>query len=64
MHFSCAIIENIDHSCGTKIKGVTDTFTNEIWDSLDAENKVSLYVTYTDLESGKEETRIINKNVK
>ena len=41
-----------------------DAFTNEIWDSLDAENKVSLYVTYTDLENGKEETRIINKNVK
>ena len=39
-----------------------DAFTNEIWESLDAENKVSLYVVYTDLESGKEETRIINKN--
>ncbi len=41
-----------------------DAFTNEIWESLDADNKVSLYVTYTDLETGKEETRIINKNVK
>ena len=41
-----------------------DAFTNEIWDSLDADNKVSLYVTYTDLKSGKEMTRIINKNLR
>ncbi len=39
-----------------------DEFTNEIWNSLDADNKVSLYVCYCDLESGKKETRIINKN--
>ena len=39
-----------------------DDFTNEIWNSLDPENKVSLYVVYTDLASGEETTRIINKN--
>ncbi len=39
-----------------------EAFTKEIWESLDSENKVSLYVSYTDLETGKEDTRIINKN--
>ena len=39
-----------------------DEFTNALWNALDAENKISLYVRYTDLESGKEENRMINKN--
>lgn len=41
-----------------------DEFTNEIWDSLDESNKISLYVRYIDLESGKCENRMINKNTK
>lgn len=39
-----------------------DEFTEEIWNSLDKNNKVSLYVSYTDLEDGSEATRIINRN--
>ena len=39
-----------------------DTFTDMLWSSLNEENKVSLFVRYIDLESGKWETRIINKN--
>lgn len=39
-----------------------DEFTNEIWDSLDEENKISLYVRYTDLVSGAAESRLINKH--
>ncbi|MBQ6697665.1 MAG: IMP cyclohydrolase [Oscillospiraceae bacterium] len=39
-----------------------DEFTNALWNALDAENKISLYVRYTDLASGKEENRMINKN--
>ncbi len=39
-----------------------DAFTADIWDHLDADNKISLYVCYTDLVSGEEETRLINKN--
>ncbi len=39
-----------------------DEFTNKLWSALDADNKISLYVTYTNLETGKEETRLINKN--
>lgn len=36
-------------------------FTNELWESLDSENKVSLFVRYIDVKSGKYETKIINK---
>ena len=39
-----------------------DDFTNEIWTNLDNNNKISLYVRYIDLESGKIENRMINKN--
>ena len=39
-----------------------DAFTADIWDNLDADNKISLYVSYTDLATGAEETRLINKN--
>lgn len=37
-------------------------FTNMLWESLNEENKVSLFVRYIDIETGKYETRIINKN--
>ena len=40
-----------------------DAFTQEIWEALDVENKISLYVRYIDLETGKAENRMINKNV-
>ena len=41
-----------------------DQFTNTIWQNLDQNNKISLYVRYIDLVSGKEENRLINKNQK
>ena len=37
-------------------------FSKEIWDSLDADNRISLYVRYTDLESGECEEYMINKH--
>ena len=40
-----------------------DAFTNEIWNSLDENNKISLYVRYIDLATGQETNRMINKNV-
>lgn len=40
-----------------------DNFTNRIWAALNADNKVSLFTRFIDLESGKYETRIVNKNV-
>lgn len=39
-----------------------DTFTDSVWNSLDNDNKISLYVRYTDLKSGNIESRLINKN--
>ena len=39
-----------------------ETFAATIWDSLNAENKVSLFVRYIDIETGSCETKIINKN--
>ncbi len=39
-----------------------DTFTNTIWDNLDENNKISLYTSYIDIETGMSETRLINKN--
>ena len=39
-----------------------DEYTEKIWNSLNEANKISLYVRYVDLESGKEESRLINKN--
>ena len=39
-----------------------DEFTEKLWNALDADNKISLYVRYTDLESGEITDRMINKN--
>ena len=39
-----------------------DTFTDLLWNSLNEDNKVSLFVRYIDLDSQKYETRIVNKN--
>ena len=38
-----------------------DCFTDMIWNNLNADNKISLYVTYVDLETGAETHRLINK---
>ncbi|MBD5540700.1 MAG: inosine monophosphate cyclohydrolase [Lachnospiraceae bacterium] len=37
-------------------------FTEMLWNSLNEDNKVSLFVRYIDIETGKTETRIVNKN--
>ena len=39
-----------------------EEFTSLLWNSLNADNKVSLFVRYIDIETGKYETRIMNKN--
>lgn len=39
-----------------------DDFAETLWNSLNAENKVSLFVRYIDITTGLWETRIINKN--
>ena len=39
-----------------------DDFTDMLWDSLNEGNKVSLFVRYIDIATGKADTRIVNKN--
>lgn len=39
-----------------------DEFANDIWNSLNPDNKISLYVKYIDLATGEEQTRLFNKN--
>lgn len=45
-----------------EISGDIDTFTDMVWNSLNEENKVSLFVRYIDIATGTYETRIVNKN--
>lgn len=39
-----------------------DSFAKGLWESLNEENKVSLFVRYMEIGTGKAESRIINKN--
>ena len=39
-----------------------DEFTDLLWKSLNQDNKVSLFVRFIDIETGKYESRIVNKN--
>lgn len=39
-----------------------DEFEEKIWSSLNEQNKISIYVRYIDLATGKIENRMINKN--
>lgn len=39
-----------------------DEFAQNIWENLDEDNKISLYVRYTDLKTGAQESCLINKN--
>ncbi len=46
----------------TEIPDDIDVFTNDLWKALDDDNKISLYVRYTNLADGSFEDKIINKN--
>ena len=39
-----------------------DEMTDRLWNALNKDNKISLYVRYVDLKSGKAENRLINKH--
>lgn len=45
-----------------EIRGTIDEFAESVWSSLNGENKVSLFVRFIDIRTGKFEERIINKN--
>ena len=44
------------------IEGDIDTFTNTVWNNLNEENKVSLFVRFINIADGSWEDRIVNKN--
>ena len=39
-----------------------DVFTQRVWNALNEDNKVSLFVRFIDIATGNYETRIVNKN--
>lgn len=39
-----------------------DEFTDSLWEALNHDNRISLYVRYTNLKTGSEENRLINRN--
>ncbi|MDD4715509.1 MAG: IMP cyclohydrolase [Oscillospiraceae bacterium] len=43
------------------LAGGIDEMTDALWNALDENNKVSLFVRYIDLKDGNAETRIVNK---
>ena len=47
-----------------EIAGDIDSFAKNVWENLNEENKVSLFVRYIEIATGEYETRIFNKNVK
>ncbi len=44
------------------IEGGIDEFTKMVWENLNEDNKVSLFVRYIEIATGTYETRIVNKN--
>lgn len=44
------------------IEGDFETFSKKLWDSLNLDNKVSLFVRFTELGTGEVRTKIFNKN--
>jgi IMP cyclohydrolase len=44
------------------LTGTIDSLTETLWNSLNEENKVSLFTRYINLKTGAVETRIVNKN--
>ena len=44
------------------IKGNLDDFTDLVWNSLNSENKVSLFTRFIEIATNKAETRIVNIN--
>ena len=45
-----------------KIEGDLDAFTRLVWESLNEDNKVSLFTRFINLETGEWESRSVNKN--
>ena len=46
------------------LRGDIDALTKEVWEGLNEQNKVSLFVRCQSLETGRCETRIVNRHTK
>ena len=44
------------------IAGDIDAFTTQLWDNLNEDNKISLFVRFNDLQTGEYTQRIVNKH--
>ena len=44
------------------IEGDIETFTKKMWENLNLDNKVSLFVRFIDIATGEVKTKILNKN--
>ena len=44
------------------LEGDIDTFTAAVWENLNEDNKISLFVRFTNVETGEFQQRILNKN--
>lgn len=70
-HFIHTYKENVDplpsfegEPVSITIEGDIDKFGKAIWENLDDDNKISLFVRFINLETGEIDSRIINKNVR
>ena len=45
-----------------EVSGSIDEFTEMLWNNLNEENKISLYVNYINHETNESEVRVLNKN--
>ena len=45
-----------------ELEGDINQLTDKIWNALNEDNKVSLFVRFIEIATGKYETKIINKN--
>ena len=45
------------------IDGDIDAFTDMLWNNLNEANKISLFVRFTDIETGEFAQRMINKHI-
>ena len=45
------------------LAGDIDALPESVWNSLNPDNKVSLFVRYVNVKTGEAQTRIVNKNV-
>ena len=48
--------------CTWKMSDDMEAFTNMLWESLNEDNKVSLFVRYIDIATGETKSTIVNKN--